>query len=173
MSNFRMLLAAAMLVAPLPATAATIDLSATDYDKSAVTYDFEPGSYTVSLVKGFYTAWAPAISTTDPRWVDYFQYTIDDVIYSTYTNAPGRYATEDAAFDAFSKAGPLRFDFTTKTAVTFAIQDRQEWFWDNSGGVSLAIAAVPEPATWGMMVLGFLGMGMALRTRRDRKTVLA
>ena len=173
MSKIKLLLAAAMLAAPLPAAAATIDLSATDYDKSAVTYDFDPGRYTVSLVKGLYTAWAPAVSTTEPRWVDYFTYTFDGVTYSTYTNAPGRYATEDAAFDAFSAPGPLQFDFKTKTAVTFAIQDRPELFWDNSGGVSLAVAAVPEPATWGMMVLGFLGMGMALRTKRDRKAVLA
>ena len=28
-------------------------------------------------------------------------------------------------------------------------------------------AAVPEPATWGMMLLGFAGIGMALRRRRS------
>lgn len=28
------------------------------------------------------------------------------------------------------------------------------------------VAAVPEPATWGMMLLGFAGMGMLLRRRR-------
>jgi hypothetical protein len=27
-------------------------------------------------------------------------------------------------------------------------------------------AAVPEPATWGMMLLGFAGIGMAMRRRR-------
>ena len=32
--------------------------------------------------------------------------------------------------------------------------------------VTLAAGAVPEPATWGMMLLGFGGIGMAMRRRR-------
>jgi hypothetical protein len=39
------------------------------------------------------------------------------------------------------------------------------------GAVQLA-AAVPEPATWGMMLLGFIGLGFAFRSRR-RITSLA
>ena len=34
------------------------------------------------------------------------------------------------------------------------------------GGTVTITAAVPEPATWGMMLLGFPGIGMALRRRR-------
>ncbi|RYD17987.1 MAG: hypothetical protein EOP89_17965, partial [Lysobacteraceae bacterium] len=83
MSKIKMLVGAAMLAAPMPAAAATIDLSATDYDKSAITHVFDPGSYTVSLAKGLYVAWAVNQSTTDPRWVDYYQYTIDGVTKST------------------------------------------------------------------------------------------
>ena len=173
MSKIKMLLAAAMLAAPLPAAAATIDLSATDFDKSASIYFFDPGSYTVSLAKGFYTAWAVNQSTTDGRWVGYYQYTIDDVTRSTNTLGRTRFFTEDAAFDAFSAPGPLKLDFAARTAVTFAIQDAPGSFWDNAGGLSLNVAAVPEPATWGMMVLGFLGMSMALRTKRDRKAAIA
>ena len=30
-----------------------------------------------------------------------------------------------------------------------------------------SVQAVPEPATWGMMLLGFLGMGLVLRRRRQ------
>ena len=29
------------------------------------------------------------------------------------------------------------------------------------------IAGVPEPASWGLMILGFAGVGAALRTRRQ------
>lgn len=172
MSKIKMLLAAAMLAAPLPAAAATIDLSATDFDKSAVTYSFDPGSYTVSLVKGLYTAWAPVDANSTLRWVDYYKYTIDGVTKSTYMPGP-RFATEDAAFAAYSAAGPVKLDFTTKTAVTFAIEDHAWQFYDNAGGITLNVAAVPEPATWGMMVLGFFGMGMALRTKRERKAAIA
>jgi len=35
-----------------------------------------------------------------------------------------------------------------------------------SGNASFYTAAVPEPATWGLMLLGFGGMGMVLRRRR-------
>jgi hypothetical protein len=36
-----------------------------------------------------------------------------------------------------------------------------------NGGVDIS-AAVPEPATWGMMLLGFVGLALAFRTRRKR-----
>jgi hypothetical protein len=32
--------------------------------------------------------------------------------------------------------------------------------------VSPLASAVPEPATWGMMLLGFIGLGFAFRQRR-------
>jgi PEP-CTERM motif len=30
------------------------------------------------------------------------------------------------------------------------------------------VAGVPEPATWGMMLLGFVGLGFAFRQQRRR-----
>jgi len=39
---------------------------------------------------------------------------------------------------------------------------------DTGGG-----GAVPEPATWGMMLLGFAGIGLAMRRRRTGRTDLA
>jgi len=35
-----------------------------------------------------------------------------------------------------------------------------------SGNVTITNAAVPEPATWAMMILGFGAVGMVLRRRR-------
>ena len=35
-----------------------------------------------------------------------------------------------------------------------------------NGVIRAQVAAVPEPATWGLMLLGFAGMGMLLRRRR-------
>jgi len=37
---------------------------------------------------------------------------------------------------------------------------------NNFGGVSLSITAVPEPATWAMLIIGFASAGLALRRRR-------
>ncbi len=32
-------------------------------------------------------------------------------------------------------------------------------------------SAVPEPATWAMMIIGFFGLGSAIRSKRARLTV--
>ena len=43
-----------------------------------------------------------------------------------------------------------------------------------SGNVLLAalsVTAVPEPATWGMMLVGFAGIGLAMRGRRRQRTI--
>ncbi|WP_293903543.1 choice-of-anchor K domain-containing protein [Phenylobacterium sp.] len=38
----------------------------------------------------------------------------------------------------------------------------------SAGFIGHGLGAVPEPATWAMMILGFFGLGGALRTRRAR-----
>lgn len=42
-----------------------------------------------------------------------------------------------------------------------------------SYGGSLTFSPVPEPATWGMMLLGFAGVGFQLRRQRRRTGVIA
>ncbi|WP_294058572.1 PEPxxWA-CTERM sorting domain-containing protein [Sphingomonas sp.] len=43
----------------------------------------------------------------------------------------------------------------------------------SSGTYLLHVAAVPEPATWAMLILGFGAIGVALRTRPARRAALA
>jgi hypothetical protein len=38
----------------------------------------------------------------------------------------------------------------------------------NPSGLDVAMGAVPEPATWAMMVLGFVGLGFLARRRKSR-----
>ena len=38
----------------------------------------------------------------------------------------------------------------------------------NGSAVGLPVAPVPEPATWGMMLLGFIGIGVAMRRGRRK-----
>jgi hypothetical protein len=35
-----------------------------------------------------------------------------------------------------------------------------------NGGIDISVSAVPEPSTWGMMLLGFVGLGFMFRNRR-------
>ena len=45
-------------------------------------------------------------------------------------------------------------------------------YYSFNDAVSVAIAAVPEPATWAMMLLGFFGLGAALRMSRRRQPAI-
>lgn len=44
---------------------------------------------------------------------------------------------------------------------------------NGSSGVGLPVAWVPEPSTWAMMLVGFFGLGGALRLQRRRATLAA
>jgi len=71
-----------------------------------------------------------------------------------------------------SNAGPgstgrLTSALTPNTWYTFQYSGTLATAGNVSGPASFyAAAAVPEPATWGLMLLGFAGMGMVLRRRR-------
>jgi len=69
---------------------------------------------------------------------------------------------------------PLTFTSSGGTFHLFApdlAQDND--LTNNFGGVSLSITAVPEPATWGLMLLGFGGLGAMLRKRRKPVVAVA
>ncbi|HWL48217.1 MAG TPA: PEPxxWA-CTERM sorting domain-containing protein [Sphingomonadaceae bacterium] len=85
----------------------------------------------------------------------------------------GPTATPDDAFYASAEqvfaagAGLYSATFTLASAgnVGFYIYDNN--VGDNRGGISLSLtSAVPEPATWGLMIAGFGLIGMAARRRR-------
>jgi hypothetical protein len=54
---------------------------------------------------------------------------------------------------------------TGATTLYLATADGYEWN-NNVGSFSAAVSGVPEPATWAMMLLGFGGLGAAMRSRR-------
>ncbi len=85
-------------------------------------------------------------------------------------------------------AGPLSFKLTGSTALTLAslefvtfngnniyfssdlVVDARE---GNTGNAGAVIAAVPEPSTWAMMILGFAGIGCMTYRRRRNKMALS
>lgn len=46
------------------------------------------------------------------------------------------------------------------------------FYADNAGSFAVSVSAVPEPATWAMMLIGFGGLGAALRRSRGRQALL-
>lgn len=45
--------------------------------------------------------------------------------------------------------------------------------YDNTGAISFTISAVPEPASWALMMLGFGAVGATLRRRPARRAAIA
>jgi hypothetical protein len=81
--------------------------------------------------------------------------------YDTFTGLlPG---SEAFAFNLLN-ALP-RFNASTGQAL--------DSFTANGGGNFSFTAGVPEPATWGLMIMGFGGMGLMLRNRRRAATATA
>lgn len=137
------------------------------------------GRYVFSFVKGAYTAhnrfggnvtgctngtncrqgWE-----TNARWiVDGNTANIGRLGNFTY------HATQAAAFAASSA-------FTREVTIGAGGQDVGFYIFDpvandNRAGVSIGIAAVPEPATWAMMIMGFGLIGGAYRSRRTQATL--
>jgi hypothetical protein len=77
--------------------------------------------------------------------------------------------------DIFNPANGARTDPNTNPVVLFNLTGTDVssfsylklWSTENAFEIdNIAVSGVPEPATWGMMLLGFAGMGMALRRRR-------
>ena len=75
-----------------------------------------------------------------------------------------------SGFCPFSPAG-INFSGTARS-ISFGGVANQIVFDDVTFGSSApGVPAVPEPATWAMMLVGFGGMGVALRRRRKTATI--
>lgn len=64
-------------------------------------------------------------------------------------------------------------DVLTDLTVTFTVPEPAANRADNLGGVSLRITAVPEPATWAMMLVGLGGLGAVLRRAKRKPSGVA
>ncbi len=71
---------------------------------------------------------------------------------------------------SFSQSYP-NFYLTAGQAVGLAV-DYDGVYYNDSTGVNFTITSVPEPAAWALMLVGFGGLGAAMRARR-RATVAA
>ena len=130
-----------------------------------------PGSYLVYSVgrnpaAGFdYDAWNYA-----GGWLNqYFIWTSTQTHWAGTLNAAGTgWAIFDTSAQALATAqatfSPLTLVLGSEQTVRFGIAD--SFYGDNSAGISLNIAAIPEPASWALMVAGIWFMGALIRRRR-------
>lgn len=90
-----------------------------------------------------------------------------------YVSGVGAYGTDNLAFGGVTAGSYDHFSQTISTVAgsTYHLTFDLSSYGSPNGlriSASDAIGAVPEPATWAMMLLGFGAMGVALR--RSRKT---
>lgn len=75
-------------------------------------------------------------------------------------------ATDSAEF-GYTNFSTTATAASASTNLAFNFQHNPRfWFLDNVS-VTAVNGAVPEPATWAMMLIGFFGLGAALRRRRQ------
>lgn len=84
------------------------------------------------------------------------------------------YAQSDSTTFPSSYLTLSGFSFTANSASTSLVfevrQDPSFYYLDNVSVQGLA-GAVPEPATWALMILGFGAIGMSMRARSRRQNV--
>jgi hypothetical protein len=186
-------LAALATITASPANAATVfDLNgvtnASLNGSNGFTLNLAAGTYSLAFVQGEYNAFRRFSSTSGcdglgmnciQGWENSARYIIGNTTYLFGDGAAsgglgplgvgdGYYSTAE---QSFAKSGIYNGSFTLNNAsdVTFFIYDDN--LGDNSGGVSLAVSAVPEPATWLMMFMGIGAVGGLMRRKRYSASV--
>jgi hypothetical protein len=122
------------------------------------------------------TASSTDISTMFPT-IDGSEFTtLYDAVTNTltFTYTPGA-GDPTIHYLGISQANSYELFYDT-SAITSATIVLSNYFPNNSGWSHLDVfdtgGAVPEPATWALMLLGFAGIGMALRRSRRRSDAL-
>jgi len=121
------------------------------------------GTYTLSLDVGaapgsLFSDYRLLLGVWGPGGHDLATATIFAAAYNPVTISPGSWASVSLTGVATGLSGDLVIFLENSNAIGFGTQAG----FDNVG---LSTPA-PEPASWALMVLGFGGMGLALRGRR-------
>jgi hypothetical protein len=120
-----------------------------------ITLKFYNGSTLLAAIDG-----QQALASTDPgNGVAGFTFVVDPA-EQTYLNNT-----------IFSQTGFGNYQIALESTLSDAAGGPESWLAFNlGGGVPTTFASVPEPATWGMMILGLGMIGGAMR-RRQRPSV--
>jgi hypothetical protein len=184
---------------PAPASAASLVWQGVTYDLTldSITNAGLTGNFTLAI-SGINTASDTEGGRTNINAFAFTDVTVGDILSGTSSgftfhdgglNSSG--CDGSGGFFCFANSGynpgspmpsSLSIDFSITSSTTGSFDNwtpdfKIDWLGTKTGGYSLVsqpipVNAVPEPATWAMMLLGFSGIGMALRRSRRRSGAL-
>lgn len=187
MTKLALAVAATFLAAAAPATAAQVvnvdgRTNASLDGSNGVVVNLASGTYEITFTQDAYTAFTrfSGVSGCDAAgnncvtgFENSARYTIGGTTFLFGDGAAsgglgpilgGGYY--DSAATSFAASGKYSQRFTVGAGQSANFYLYDDALSDNSGGVSLSLAAVPEPATWAMLILGMGVVGAAMRRRR-------
>jgi hypothetical protein len=148
-----------------PGTAAA---SGGEYTYNPVNVALSAGTYSVSVVGiaggGLYDAWTINEPAGPGSYTDGFHFNLGqgDVSYLTGVN----YNSNAQALAAYEAMSPDVFTLATATTVAFYLNDSAAlYFADDSGGVSVGLTQVPEPASLALLAAGLFSLSFIRRRR--------
>ena len=143
------------------------------------TLNLAAGTYKITNATGLaganpnYTAWCYNLLTQSWNWA----FVVATASGTTIDYENAGYGNSQAAVAALPPVQNFASTFTLAVPTTVAFTFRDYFVPDNGGGIAInvqpAAGAVPEPATWALMLLGFGGAGLALRRARSRAPATA
>lgn len=102
---------------------------------------------------------------------------IENLVF-TWTGAPfqtsgGPYAPITFVLSALSRFGDYRTDgYTAISVQNYGLGSTGQLAY-NQGPTGVPVGGVPEPATWGLMLIGFASIGAAMRRSRRQQFAAA
>lgn len=147
-------------------------------DLSNGAYPAEDGNYLASLgTVGSNGTLSQLISTTAGTSYELSYYLASDGLTPNYFSASWDNAPiAGSTFTDLAAEGYILYQFTVtgSGSDTLTFNERNDLGELSLDNVSLVpLSAVPELSTWGMMLLGFGAIGLALRGRRTSKAAIA
>lgn len=118
---------------------------------------------------GFFSAFTSNVLTTGWTLTERTYYNVGNAIFDT-SNQLSSYTFVPPGLGTFSHLG-----VTGSEAGSYSVTQRYTIVAPTNGEslASISMAAVPEPGTWALMIIGFGGAGAMLRSRRRQLATLA
>ena len=161
MKRFLGLASTCVCLAFAPAASAAIDITFDARSNPGTAVALDAGTYSGSWTAGGWSAWS-----SGDNWLNKFYVTMKDkpVLYFGVGEFP-YYSSPAKALEAV-KGLTFSFVVPTRQDVMFTVSDNL--FYDNRGGLTLSIAAVPEPESFAMMLAGLALVAGIARRRASR-----